>query len=213
MDMTPTQPDIATAKADRAGGRAPRPARWASAEAAGDLRPLWRLLTERGAEETVLPGVTALRHALCCATLAQQAGASPELIAASLLHDVGHLLRTDFAVEGHYGGRDRHAMIGAAFLSLWFGPDVTEPVRLHAEAKRFLAATETGYAARLHLGARTSLARNGGAMSADEARAFLEGPRAREAILLRRWDDLAETAAIEPRALAHFKKIVHRCQA
>ena len=36
--------------------------------------------------------VSQLQHALQCAMLAEQAGASSPLIAAALLHDIGHLI-------------------------------------------------------------------------------------------------------------------------
>ena len=188
------------------------PGRWAAAVSPGDLSPLWRLLVERGSREVVVPGMSALDHALCVASLAQEAGAGTELIAASLLHDIGHLLREDFCVSSLPGGRDRHAMIGAAFLSLWFGPAVTESVRLHGEAKRYLCSSEPGYAARLHAGARSSLTRNGGPMSSDEARAFLGGPHGRQAILLLRWDDRSSAERIKPCAIGRFRRLAENCR-
>ena len=39
--------------------------------------------------------VTQRQHALQCATFAERAGASPSLIVAALLHDVGHMLHRD----------------------------------------------------------------------------------------------------------------------
>ena len=59
--------------------------------------------------------VTETEHALQCAYLAEQAGASPKLVAAALLHDIGHLVavvdvgpRGDLAVDD-----DRHEAVGA----------------------------------------------------------------------------------------------------
>jgi len=103
-------------------------------------------------------------------------------------------------------------MIGAAFLSLWFGPAVTESVRLHGEAKRYLCSSEPGYAARLHAGARSSLTRNGGPMSSDEGGAFLGGPHGQQAILLRRWDDRSSAERIKPGALGRFRRQVESCR-
>ena len=82
--------------------------------------------------------VTELQHGLQCATLAQREGASPEVIAASLLHDIGHLLHNlveDIALKGVDA---RHEHVGANRLSAWFGPKVVEPIRLHAASKRYL---------------------------------------------------------------------------
>jgi predicted HD phosphohydrolase len=196
-----------------ATGRADAPARCAAPNAARDPSPVWRLLVERGSRESIVPGVSALDHALRCADLALEAGAGPELVTASLLHDIGHLLREDFPVAGGAAGRDRHAMIGAAFLGLWFGPGVTEPVRLHGEAKRYLCAIEPGYQGRLHSGAQSSLERNGGPMAADEARAFLDDTHARGALLLRRWDDRAAAEPVPFGSIARFQRLAQRCLA
>jgi predicted HD phosphohydrolase len=161
------------------------------------------------------PGINALDHALRCASLAQEAGASDDLVMASLLHDVGHLLRDDFGVADMPPQRDRHAMIGAGFLSLWFGPAITEPVRLHGEAKRFLCTVEPGYLGRLHAAARSSLALGGGPMSREEATAFAAGAHAGAALLLRRWDDRANSEPGRSAALAtllpRFQKLAQRC--
>ena len=80
--------------------------------------------------------VTIAAHQLQAAARARAAGAPDALVAAALLHDVGHLLdgATD---QGH--GDD-----GARWLGQWFGEDVTEPVRLHVAAKRYLVATGAG---------------------------------------------------------------------
>ena len=81
------------------------------------------------------------------AALAVGDGAAPPLVAAALLHDVGHFTG---AVTGHQlmaGTDNRHSDAGAAWLAQWFGPEVTEPVRLHVAAKRYLCAVEPAYAA------------------------------------------------------------------
>ena len=46
----------------------------------------------RGAATYGGEAVSQLDHALQCAQLAEEAGSTPELVAASLLHDLGHLL-------------------------------------------------------------------------------------------------------------------------
>ena len=91
--------------------------------------------------ETYGEGVSQLEHALQCAACAERDGASAALIAATLLHDIGHLIH-DLPVDIADQGIDaQHESLGSAFLSQYFGPDVTEPVRLHVAAKRYLATT------------------------------------------------------------------------
>jgi len=73
-----------------------------------------------------------------------------------------------------------------------FGPEVTEPVRLHVDAKRYLCRIDAGYARELSPSSVLSLQLQGGAYSDAEARAFETGAYFREAVHLRRWDDAAK---------------------
>jgi phosphonate degradation associated HDIG domain protein len=140
--------------------------------------------------------VTQREHALQCATLASQEGASSALIAASLLHDIGHML--DDAARSNEPSEDLvHEVKGANFLAQWFAKDVTEPVRLHVIAKRFLTGNDPAYYDTLSPASKHSLELQGGPMTADAQRQFLEIPYAREAILLRRWDDQAKEQDLE----------------
>lgn len=84
-------------------------------------------------------------HALQTATLARRAGASDSLITAAWLHDIGHLAAPG-GHAGHIAARvegagDRHARLGADMLAALFPPNVTEPIRLRAQAQRYLAAS------------------------------------------------------------------------
>ena len=84
-------------------------------------------------------GVNQLDHALQCAFCAERDGATPALIVATLLHDIGHMLHDlpdDIADQGI---DTQHESLGSAWLSQHFGSEVSEPVRLHVPAKRYLA--------------------------------------------------------------------------
>jgi predicted HD phosphohydrolase len=63
------------------------------------------------------------------------------LIAAALLHDIGHLVHDLGDNPAKHGVDDKHEELGQAWLQNWFGPEVTQPVRLHVAAKRYLCAT------------------------------------------------------------------------
>ncbi len=132
--------------------------------------------------------VTATRHALQCAQLAEWAHADDTLVAAALLHDIGHFI----AAESDEQVDDRHELQALPFLASRFGPAVLEPIRLHVAAKRYLVATDPAYLCGLSSASVHSLGLQGGAMSADEVRAFEATPFAMEALQLRRWDDLAK---------------------
>jgi [1-hydroxy-2-(trimethylamino)ethyl]phosphonate dioxygenase len=148
--------------------------------------------------------VTQLQHALQCAQLAEDEGASPALITAALLHDVGHLLEDDFEDAPEHDEDRRHEEVGDAFLSKWFGADVSEPARLHVAAKRYLCAVEPGYFDALSPASQHSLMLQGGPMSAAELAEFEAGPYAEQAVRLRRWDDRGKDPNMKTARLSHF---------
>jgi gamma-butyrobetaine dioxygenase len=138
-------------------------------------------------------------HMRQAAARAQAAGAGPELIAAALLHDVGHLRNESDS---------RHGVAGARWLSQWFGAAVTEPVRLHVAAKRYLCATEPGYFARLSAESVRTLSLQGGPMDAGDLAAFEAEPYARHAVAVRRWDDEAKDPAVTPPEFSYFEPLL-----
>jgi len=133
--------------------------------------------------------VTVAHHQLGAAARARAAGACPALVAAALLHDVGHVLDHDSAAALGRGEDIRHEITGASWLARWFGPAVTEPVRLHVEAKRYLCAVEPGYHDLLSPTSKRTLAMQGGPLEGDVLVAFGANPYAQDAANVRRWDD------------------------
>ena len=94
------------------------------------------LFARRGAVAYHGESVSQTEHALQAAELAATAK-EPRLVSivAALLHDIGHLLDgqdEDLASRGLDGRHEEH---GCAWLAAHFGPDVTEPIRLHVAAK------------------------------------------------------------------------------
>jgi phosphonate degradation associated HDIG domain protein len=150
------------------------------------------VLSQAGQERYGEQNVNQLQHALQCAAHAEAVGSSADLITAALLHDIGHLIDKHFDGAVEAGIDRRHERIGAAYLSKWFGPAVTEPILLHVPAKRYLCAVESKYFDGLSAGSVRSLEVQGGPFSGTEAADFLKQPHARKAIHLRRWDDLAK---------------------
>jgi phosphonate degradation associated HDIG domain protein len=153
--------------------------------------------------------VSALQHALQCAQLAEWAHAEPTLVAAALLHDIGHFL--DIRPEAH-DVDDVHEYRALPMLAEGFGPAVIEPIRLHVQAKRYLVATDPGYGATLTPASVHSLALQGGPMSRDEQRSFEALPFAQQAIALRRWDDLAKEPGKTTPPLAYYLTLLDEVQ-
>lgn len=166
------------------------------------------LFAERGGAEYHGEAVTQLEHALQSAALAEADGAPPALVAAALLHDIGHLLHTRGEDCAAHGIDDAHEELGVRFLAKAFGADVTEPVRLHVAAKRYLCATDAGYFARLSAASVASLALQGGALSPAEVEDFRRNPHYADAVRLRQWDDRAKVVGLVTPPFAHFRRYV-----
>lgn len=180
-----------------------------SPSVAGSLGEVLALYEQWGAH-TYDEDVTQLAHALQCAEQASLDGASDELVAAALLHDVGHLLelangRTDAPTSDL-----EHEVGGARFLSAVFPASVTTPIGLHVLAKRYLCAVEAGYAGALSAGSTASLAVQGGPLDEAGAQNFIDQPGSRAAVALRRWDDLGKRVDHESPALTAYADLLVR---
>jgi predicted HD phosphohydrolase len=103
--------------------------------------------------------------------------------------------------------------VAIPFLRGLFPDAVLEPIRLHVDAKRYLCQANPAYHARLSEDSRRSLVLQGGVFGADQAAAFLARPGAKDAVLLRQWDDLAKQAGLATPPLTHFLERAARCAA
>jgi gamma-butyrobetaine dioxygenase len=174
------------------------------------------LFASAGAADYLGEPVTVAEHLLQTGMLAEAAGAPPALVAAALLHDVGHLRGADaLAGEIELSGRELmagtdndHGERGAQWLAQWFPAAVTEPVRLHVAAKRYLCATEPAYFGQLSEASVYTLSVQGGPMTDAEARAFEREPHAADAIAVRRWDDQAKDASAATLGFPHFRVLL-----
>jgi gamma-butyrobetaine dioxygenase len=197
-------------RAEPADGRRPEPAgeQPAGAQPDGPVEVIAGLFASEGAAEYLGEPVTQAAHMLQAAALAERDGAPPALIAAALLHDVGHF---HGAVTGHdlmRGTDNRHSHTGADWLAQWFGPEVTEPVRLHVAAKRYLCATEPGYAATLSPASVYTLGVQGGPMQSAELGEFTASRYAADAVRVRRWDDQAKDPQARAPGFSHYRPLL-----
>lgn len=164
---------------------------------------LLELFETRGAAQYGREAVSQAEHALQAARLAEAEGAAPALVAAALLHDVGHLL-----AKRRDGEDDRHEEIGWGYLKSVFGAAVSEPVRLHVPAKRYLCAVESDYFAILSPASVRSLELQGGRFTADEAARFHAADFAADAVRLRRWDDRAKTPGVATKSIRDYADLL-----
>ena len=153
--------------------------------------------------------VSQLEHALQAAELARAAGAPANEILAALLHDLGHLCADEHAPRMDELGVLLHEDIGADRLAeLGFGPDVTELVRSHVAAKRYLVATRPGYLERLSEASLMTLRHQGGPMHDAERAAFDADPLRDAKLRIRSWDEQAKVKGLEVSELRSYAPMI-----
>lgn len=166
------------------------------------------LFKKRGASAYFGERVSMTEHALQAAYFAQLEAAPPALIIAALLHDVGHLLEEvpdeieDWTVDV------RHEEIGSRWLARHFSADVSEPVRLHVPAKRYLCATDAKYFAKLSAASVHTLKLQGGPMTPPEITFFETEPYFKKAVCVRHWDDQGKVAGLTTPGIEDYGALI-----
>jgi len=153
--------------------------------------------------------ITIAQHCLLTAAAAEAHGAEDALVAACLLHDVGHWLDDpddEFGIHSH-------GELGGDWVAARFPSAVAEPVRQHVAAKRYLCAREPDYHARLSPASRHTLTKQGGPMSPTEASDFEQLSHFRDAVQLRRWEDgFGKLTDVEIPHLTYFHPLLARLE-
>jgi predicted HD phosphohydrolase len=147
-------------------------------------------------------------HMLQGATLAERAGRPKEIIAAALLHDIGHFT-SEFGTFSMDDTEDRHHEdAGAEILDQFFPSVITDCVRYHVAAKRYLCATKPEYFSRLSEASIHSLNLQGGPMSDEEVAQFRKNPNLEDIIAVRYLDEAGKIAGMETPDFWHFAPLL-----
>jgi [1-hydroxy-2-(trimethylamino)ethyl]phosphonate dioxygenase len=154
--------------------------------------------------------VSMTEHLLQTAWFAQTEGAPGPLIVAALLHDIGHLIEDVPDALADWTTDARHEEVGARWLARRFGPAISEPVRLHVPAKRYLCATNAHYFAQLSPASVHTLKLQGGPMSPPEVAQFESERFFRDAVRVRRWDDQGKVAGLRTPPLGEYLALVEQ---
>lgn len=164
------------------------------------------LFDSEGGEEYLGESVTLAQHMLQTGAAARAAGSRRELVVAAVVHDVGHFAGAMSGRALMSGHDNHHDEVAAAWLGTWFGEAVTEPVRLHVLAKRYLCTTDPAYYAQLSEASKYTMAVQGGRMSEAGAAEFAHHPWAEDAVALRRFDDGGKDPGLGPLSLQDFRE-------
>lgn len=169
---------------------------------------LAEIFERRGVESYLGEQVTMAEHMLQGAALAEREGAPDELVAAALLHDIGHFT-SEFGAYSPDDIEDKyHDAAGALVLEPFFPPEITECIRLHVAAKRYLCAIDPGYLDQLSAASIHSLSLQGGPMKPEEISAFELNPFHKEVVKLRKWDDNGKISGKETRTFDDYTNLL-----
>lgn len=168
------------------------------------------IFDRRGTEEYLGEPVTMGEHMLQGATLAEQAGQAEEIIVGALLHDIGHFT-SEFGTFTMHDTEDRHHEdAGARVLERFFPSVITDCVRYHVAAKRYLCTTNPAYFQKLSEASIHSLNLQGGPMNAEEVAQFEKNPNLRQIIAVRYLDDAGKHPNMPTPDYWHFAPMVQR---
>ncbi len=166
---------------------------------------IFDLFARHGEQEYIGEEVSMSQHMQQSAALAVADGADDTLVVATLLHDIGHFV-SDYGPNAADDEIDNvHEEAGAAFLARYFPAEVTEPIRLHVPAKRYLCATDADYFNCLSAASVLSLKLQGGPMSDTEVANFAANPHHQAACQLRRYDDNGKVQGLDIKNVTAYR--------
>ena len=129
---------------------------------------------------------------------------------AALLHDIGHYTN-EFPEDALSQGIDNlHEEAGAAVLAGWFPTVVTDCIRYHVAAKRYLCATDPDYFARLSPASVHTLNLQGGPMDEGEVAQMAGNPNLGAILQVRIWDDQGKDPVVETPPFEHYAPVLQR---
>jgi predicted HD phosphohydrolase len=168
------------------------------------------IFQRKGSDSYLGESVTMSQHMLQGALQAENNGADDEIVAAALLHDIGHYT-SEFPADMVGVGQDNyHEEAGARLLAPFFTQRVVSCVRYHVPAKRYLCVIDQTYYDDLSDASKHTLELQGGLMSPEEMQEFAATPFLDDILQVRRWDDLAKDPLQETPPFSYYQPILKR---
>ncbi len=146
-------------------------------------------------------------HMIQSAMLAEKAQSKDDLICSCLLHDYGHFIieDPDELVKNNKDGD--HENIGYEYLKNFFKEEIVMPIKYHVLAKRYLARNKKYYNHLSHA-SKVSLKLQGGILNKKESNNFEKIPFFKNAIKLRKFDELAKKTNIKIKSIYDYKELL-----
>ncbi len=153
--------------------------------------------------------VTQLQHCLQTASLARTEDGRRHIVIASLLHDIGHLLIDENDSKNDFLKKDlNHENIASNFLKDFFSEEITESIRLHVVAKRYLCSIDNSYYESLSKASKNSFQVQGGVLNKEEINELENNKYFKDAVRLRKWDDRGKVSLKEVEELDTYKEMI-----
>lgn len=155
--------------------------------------------------------ISQLEHALQAAHFAHQAQADDGMVAAALLHDIGHLCAPEHPQMEGMGAMDHDKLGGDYLRRAGFQERVCQLVAGHVQVKRYKAATQLAYLEELSQASLQTLMFQGGAMNEEEVESFRKSPLFQDLFLLRAFDEKAKVPGLVVAPLDFYRPLLLRC--
>ncbi|MEM7359099.1 MAG: HD domain-containing protein [Pseudomonadota bacterium] len=168
------------------------------------------IFARRGADSYLGEEVTMSEHMLQAALLAEEETGDDLLIAAALLHDIGHYTNEFPENALAEGINNHHDAAGAAVIAPYFPSLVVDCVQYHVDAKRYLCAVENDYFAQLSPASVHTLTLQGGPMAAAEVAEFASLEYLSAIVRVRRWDEGAKVAGKQTPGFDYYADFLRR---
>ena len=152
--------------------------------------------------------ITISEHMIQSAMLAEQAKSKDELVCSCLLHDYGHFIIEDPVGLVKNDKDGNHESIGYEYLKKFFKKEIVEPIKYHVLAKRYLSRNKKYYN-HLSDASRISLKLQGGILNKKESDEFKKVPYFKNAIKLRKFDELAKKTNIKMKPINDYKDLLN----
>ena len=186
---------------------------------------VFSLFDKFGSQDYIGEPVSQTEHMVQAAMQAEKDGQSDEVILASLLHDIGHLVIFNHQEEQHNTshnnsnnneshittmgkvGVKNHEKVGADYLRKLDIPyPIPELVEGHVQAKRYLTCINPEYHGCLSAASRKSLQFQGGPMTSIESISFKKNPLFQKYMDMRQYDDAAKETNVTLTDLQYYKE-------